>query len=276
MRLPTELLQESQANINKRAIQRRILDDLYAIAEQDKQKPISKSKSRLFCVLSIAGVITFSALGFDGGSTMLSLFLPYGPLFLVLAGVFALISIAFFFAFERKSIAENQGIPLYQDTFLYIFTQQLEVLRTLKNKNQIDETSFNAHKEAILKALNKKKCHPYLVKALKILTNLIGAVIAFSEGFFAGEAAVAKISSSFFTSVPMIACILVSVLIGLLAVFIYTHLERPAINLLIDQKLTPDTEHIKHCSFFSSGTTQSQEVQTDPFDPVLANGFNVM
>lgn len=229
------------------------------------QKKPSHWKNKLkFWLLLIAGVIFFGCEGFDGITAMLSITsLPFVLTFCV-GVVFSFLSIAIFLLLDLMAISTSLGFSLkHAPQGIDIYCQEIDMIKSLRKKiNSTFSTRSKDNIELDIELLNaliekynqlehsrqdlKNALNDPKLKIAKLITTTITGVIFFSGGFYAGQTVAFAIAALFGITMgvtsPMI--LILSISVGIAALFIYWFVERPGAESLVGQCIGLDSEKI--------------------------------
>lgn len=263
-----------------------LLKDLSQALLRSKEKEVENPPKKAsffaklkFGALMVGGTILAICEGYDG---IISFFpLVTMPVWLgqIILGVFALLSVLTFYAFELDQISENIGVKLPEiRRLLDVLVEQSKEVNLIRKKiklmNSDDEDELNRlsaivemliHTQNELNALkeefNDGFNNPYL-NIVKIAATVVTGVIYFSGGFFASQIP----SVSFFAllgitlTVSAWPVVVASTLIGLAAFGVYWYVQRPAVDSLVANLFGLDKNKIQSLENCKTNAISNKEM----------------
>ena len=276
------LAEEIIINAEQNAIQRKkirflleslrasLLQDLSGYFLSNNAKKEDKKAGRFarlhFMLLAIAGTLLAVCEGFDGIASILSLFKAV-PISLVFsAGIgFALLSVVVFYGFDMVAISQNLDVSLGKSRYLLdVFLEQVDQIEQLRKyiddrsgSKDLDELkvlglmsdmllkrydNLDSAREAYTKDLNRP-----VLRVAKLVTAALTGVLFFGGGFFSGESLALAFAGLFSaaTAATFWPVLLVSVITGLAAFFVYWSVERPGLENLVGSWFGLDHEKVE-------------------------------
>ncbi|MCP0912813.1 hypothetical protein NKV53_00240 [Legionella sp. 27cVA30] len=225
-----------------------------------------------FVALLIAGTVLAICEGFDGIAAILGMFEAVPSSVIFIAGLaFSFLSVVVFYGFDLLAISSNLGVKLQESSQLIdVFLRQIEQIKLLRKK--IDEyypkveqlsgedalNELNSLKEMIAmlkhryksmdeaREIYKTRLHAPHIRIMKLVIAAVTGVLFFGGGFFAGQSLAMAIAGFFVASVAPTfwPILLVSVAVGLAALYTYWFIERPGLENLVGRWFGLDQEKI--------------------------------
>src|SRR3990167_5215806 len=228
---------------------------LLKLPEDNLTEPQASTVNKLkFILLSIAGALYFGCEGFDGITSILSIFQLPSVVVFTTGIVFSLLSMIVFCAFDLNQISKNLGITSKQAPQLIdLYLEQIKEIKAIRR--HIDATYSSERTQEVLSQYqstidNMLSLHQSIIDKGKLLQDAVensliqmakmaAAVIAgllfFSGGFFAGQAVALAVSTMFMAGIGATAwpILLPSIVVAAAAFAVYWFVERPSIANLV-------------------------------------------
>jgi len=265
-----------------------LLDDIYhsflrtdANAAKEEQDSWYKKAQYIFLVSS--GALLALCEGFDGIASLLGSFTSTPTVLLFAAGfAFALLSVGLFYGFELVEISKKVGVKLGRTgQLLDIYLEQVELIDKLKSEIDdcfadeclcIEERKelrqlasmlvirFNAMDNAREYFVESAKS-PAL-KASRICTAAMSALIFFCGGYFAGQTVALAVGGLFVASIAATAwpITVASFIVGIASLSMYWFIQRPGLENLVGHLVGLDKDNIDTFAGIENVETQKAEL----------------
>ncbi|MBA2652507.1 MAG: hypothetical protein H0U73_09615 [Tatlockia sp.] len=266
---PTTEKQDEDLQLLSASLNSALLKDLAGSLQiplpEKKQKEKTTSYSSIYYFLALAGTLYFGCQGFEGITSLLSIFSVPKAAILIIGSIFALISVIAFQAFDLTEIAKNLGIKKKNvHKLVDIYLKEVETIKAIrrnltelypKRKTvgdleedlQITElinaryTKLDEERMELTNLSRDKK-----LTVLKYVVASIIGIIYFSTAFFTGQTVALALAGFFVASIAPLSwpVILVSTIVGLAALAVYWYVERPSIEKLVSSVVGLDQDKI--------------------------------
>ena len=280
---------QAEAQLLLESLRAALLEDLHeSLTLSDERRQMSKRNAPRwyhnvqFYLLATAGALLAICAGYSGITAILGTFAVPAAIAAGFGVIFAGVSLAFFYHFDRVEMSKIFGTKLGQPRqMLDVCLNQVLHIKNLRKDideryaKTVDSNELQALLEMVKmlslryqaldcarQAYTKKLNNPYF-KAVKIATATIEGGLVLAGGFFAGKSIALAIAGLFVVSVSATfwPILVASIVLSLAALSVYCVMQRPGYENRIGRLLGVDKTKIDAFADSSAVRKQNKKLQ---------------